>query len=129
MKLPCLFKLLQSYPTLCDPMDCNPPGSSVHGISQARILEWFAISSSRGSSQLRDLPGISYVSCIGGFFTISTTWEAHNEVMSRKTHCKLKTLKVENTLRTSLVVQWLGIQLPMQRTEFQSLLWEDPTCN
>ena len=38
----------QSCPTLCDPMDCSPPGSSVHGISQARILEWVAISFSRG---------------------------------------------------------------------------------
>ena len=36
-------KLLQSYLTLCDPIDCSPPGSSVHGTSQARILEWFAM--------------------------------------------------------------------------------------
>ena len=43
-------KSLQSYPTLCDPVDCSPPGSSVHGISQARILEWVAMSSCRGSS-------------------------------------------------------------------------------
>ena len=43
----------QLYPTLCDLMDCNPPDSSVHGILQARILEWVAISSSRGSSQTR----------------------------------------------------------------------------
>ena len=42
-------KLLQSHPTLCDPIDCSPPSSSVHGISQARILEWVAIPSSRGS--------------------------------------------------------------------------------
>ena len=40
----CYTKLLQSYPTLCDPMDCSPPASSVHGIFQARILEWVAIS-------------------------------------------------------------------------------------
>ena len=40
--------------TLCDPVDCSPPGSSVHGIAQARILEWVAISFSRGSSQLRN---------------------------------------------------------------------------
>ena len=44
----------QSCLTLFDPMDCSPPGSSVHGILQARILEWVAISISRGSSQLRD---------------------------------------------------------------------------
>ena len=47
-------KSLQSCPTLCDPMDCSPPGSSVHGISQARILEWVAISFSTGSSWPRD---------------------------------------------------------------------------
>ena len=44
----------QLCPTLCDPMDSSPPGSSVHGILQARILEWLAIPFSRGSSQLRD---------------------------------------------------------------------------
>ena len=44
-------KLLQSHLTFCDPVDCSTPSSSVHGILQARILEWAAISSSRGSSQ------------------------------------------------------------------------------
>ena len=44
----------QSYPILCDPMDCNPPDSSVHEIFQARILEWVVISYSRGSSELKD---------------------------------------------------------------------------
>ena len=43
-------KSLQSCPTLCDPMDCSPPGSSVQGILQARILEWVAMPCSRGSS-------------------------------------------------------------------------------
>ena len=47
-------KSLQSCPTLCDPMDYSPPGISVRGILQARIMEWVAIPSSRGSSQLRD---------------------------------------------------------------------------
>ena len=47
-------QLLQLCLTLCDPMDCSPPGSSVQGILQARILEWVAISSSRVSSQPRD---------------------------------------------------------------------------
>ena len=55
----------QGCPTLCDPMDCSPPGSSVHMISQARIiLEWVAISSSRGSFQPGDQ---TQVSCIAGF--------------------------------------------------------------
>ena len=51
--------------TVCDPMDCSPPGSSVHGILQARILEWVVVSSSRGSSRPRDQTRISYVSCMG----------------------------------------------------------------
>ena len=56
----CLFA--QSCPNLCDLMDCSPLGSFVHGISQARILEWVAISFSRGSSQPRDW---TCISCIG----------------------------------------------------------------
>ena len=57
----------QSCLTLFDPMDCSLPGSSVHGIFQARTLEWVAISSSRGSSQPRDR---TQVSCIAdGLFT------------------------------------------------------------
>ena len=55
----------QFCPTLCDPMDCSPPGSSVHGILQARIMEWVAMPSSRGSSQLRDQTHVFYVSCTG----------------------------------------------------------------
>ena len=61
---------LESCPTLCDPIYCNPPGSSVYEISQARILEWVAISFSRGSSRPRDWTCVSCISCIaGGFFT------------------------------------------------------------
>ena len=56
----CMLKLLQSCATLCDPMDCNPLGSSVHGILQARILEWVAMPSS-GSSWPRDWTHISYI--------------------------------------------------------------------
>ena len=51
--------------TLCDPMDCSPPGSSVHGILQARILEWVAMPSSRGSSGPRDGTCVSCASCSG----------------------------------------------------------------
>ena len=49
---------------LFEPMDCSPPGTSIHGILQARILEWVAMPSSRGSSQPRDQICISYVCCI-----------------------------------------------------------------
>ena len=55
----CLFAKFSL--TLCDPMDCNPPGSSVHGISQARILEWVALSSARGSSWSRNQTYITYL--------------------------------------------------------------------
>ena len=58
-------KSLQSCPTLCDPMDCSLPNSSVYGIFQVRILEWVAISSFQGSSWPRDRICISYGSCIG----------------------------------------------------------------
>ena len=59
---------------LSDPKDCSPPGSSVHGTHQARILEWVAIPFSRGSSWPRDQ---IQVSCVAGrFFTIWATWEA-----------------------------------------------------
>ena len=46
------IEVSQSCLTLCDPMDCSPPGSSVHGISQVRVLEWVVFSSVRGSSNL-----------------------------------------------------------------------------
>ena len=68
-------KSSQSCPTLCDPIDYSPPGSSVHGILQARILEWAAIPFSRGYSQPRDQTRISYNSCLGGFFTTNATWK------------------------------------------------------
>ena len=93
--------ILQLCPTLCDPLDCSPLGSSVHGILQARILEWVAISFSRGSSQPRDQTLVSWIA--GRFFTIWTTREA---------------------LR---VVQWLSIHLPVQGTQVQFLVWKDPT--
>ena len=57
-------------PILCDPMDCRPPGFSVHGIFLVIILDWFAMFSSKGSSWPRDQSHISCISCIaGGFFT------------------------------------------------------------
>ena len=79
-------KLLHSCLTLCDPTNYSPPGSSIHGIIQARILEWVAGPS---PGNLPD-PGIKptfYVSCIAGmFFTMSATWET-------KTNCKTTEIK------------------------------------
>ena len=72
-------QLLQSYLTLCDPTDYSPPGSSVYSILQAKILEWAAMPSCRGSSPPRDQTCVSCVSCIAGrFFTHWATWEARN---------------------------------------------------
>ena len=82
----CKVKMLvtQSCVTLCDPMGCSLLGSSVHGILQARILEWVAISFSRGSSWPRTQ---TRVSCIAGrFFTIWTTREAVHPLLSNKFH-------------------------------------------
>ena len=79
LMLLCMHVHAQSCLALCDPMDCSPPGSSVHGILQARILEWVAMRSSRGSSPPRDQTHISLVSCISRQVTISTTCEAHCE--------------------------------------------------
>ena len=55
----------RSRPTLCKPMDCSPPGFSIHGIFQARILESVSISFSRETSWLRDQTRVSFVSCLG----------------------------------------------------------------
>jgi len=70
----------QSCPTLCDPVDCSSSGLSVHGILQARILEWVAIPFPRGSSRPRNQ---THVSCIAGkFFTI---WAIREAPMNLKT--------------------------------------------
>ena len=61
----CTSESLQSSPALFDPMDCSWSGSSVHGILQARILEWVAMPASRGSSRPRDRTHVSYIFCTG----------------------------------------------------------------
>ena len=71
---------------LCDSRDRSPPSTSVHGTLQARILDWAAISSTRGSSWPRDWTQVSRVSCIGRqiffFFYCWDTWEAHDNWIS-----------------------------------------------
>ena len=64
-------EVAQSCPTLCGPVDCSLPGSAVHGIFQARVLEWVIISFSRGSSQLRDWTRIAHI--VGRHFTVWAT--------------------------------------------------------
>ena len=80
---PCTFLKVKVKPlvallslTLCSPIDCSPPGFSVHGILQARLLKWAAIPFSRRSSQPRDW---TWLTCIAGaFFTVWATREAHS---------------------------------------------------
>ena len=74
--LPCLAA--QLCLTFCTSMDCSPPGSSVHGILQTRVLEWGAILFSRGSSQPRDWTGVSCIA--GSFFTAWAIREAQTTI-------------------------------------------------
>ena len=74
----CVWLVTQSCLTLCDPMDCNLLASSVHGISQARILEWIAITSSRGSSQPGTPTWVSWSPAWAGRFSLyhrDNIWE------------------------------------------------------
>ena len=98
----CVWSAAQLCPTLCDPTDYSSPVFSVHGIFQARILEWVAISSSRGSSWPRDWTHISGISCI-----------AFNECLSY-------------VQRASLVAQRLKRLPAMQETLVRSPGQEDP---
>ena len=98
-------------------MDCSPPGSSVYGTSQATILEWVAISSSRGSSQPR---GQTHVPCIaGGFFTteppgpigliVEGIWSTGTGLIGLHMKGRLTEEKFTNSrndLEASLVAQW-----------------------
>ena len=126
-------KVTQLCPTLCDPMDYT-----VHGILQARILEWVAFPFSRGSSQPRDR---TQVSCIAGVsFTswatwkqpawgnvLFTNWEANRHCSWELWHPFWNGVFIFYPLtRASLVVQLVKNLLAMQKTWVQSLGWEDP---
>ena len=78
-----VHEVAQSCPTLYNPMDCSPSGSSVHGIFQARVLEWVAISFSRRSFQPRDWTRVSHI--VG--FTVWATREAQNTGLWAKPEC------------------------------------------
>ena len=83
-------EVAQSCPTLCDPMDCSLPGSSLHGILQARVLEWVAISFSRGSSQPRDRTRVSWIP--GRHFNLWATREARfHKARDKKAKANRKT--------------------------------------
>ena len=99
-----MWKITQLCPSLWDPMDCSPPGFSVHGILQARILKWIAMSSSRGSSQPRDWTQVSFIlSIMSQIIGAFSTW-----------------------LGASLVAQTVKNLPAMQKTQVWSLGQEDP---
>ena len=74
-------EVAQSCPTLCNPMDCSTPGSSIHGIFQARVLEWVATAFSRGSSWPRDRTQVSLIA--GRCFTV---WATREDLISKTFH-------------------------------------------
>ena len=102
-------KLLHSCLTLCDAMDYSPPGSSVHGILQARILEWVATLSSRGSSQPRDQSHVSFVSLTltGGFHLVLPGKPLYTGVEAKEFSVskKLRLLQIEFCYHFQLAVK------------------------
>ena len=123
--LPCA-QLLQSCPILRDHKDLCPPGSSVHGISQARILEWAAMSSSRGSSQLRDQTHVCYI--VGRFFTTEPPGKPdpvlgssvpRGKVLHLLAHAKYPVFCARGPMRSSslllgpwCLILWVALALP-----------------
>ena len=93
-------KSLQSCPTLCHSTDYSPPGSSVHGVLQARMLEWVAMPSSRASSRPRDQALIFYVSCTGR--QVLYHWchlgDPKSTVLNLKNNKRVKLMKVGNRM-------------------------------
>jgi len=106
----------QSRPTLCDPKDCSSPGSSAHGILQARILEWVAMPASRRSSRPRDQ---SQIFCNAGrFFTVWAT----NDLLGRSMQWENSWLGSKSpsfwVTYLYLVVQKVKNLLAMEKTQF-----------
>ena len=93
----CVHVLTQLHPTLCDPRDCGPPGSSVHVILQARILEWVAISYSKGSSQPREQTQVTCI--VRQILYHCAAWEAcvyvHTGTLTHTQYFTIP-LKIEN---------------------------------
>ena len=108
-------EVTQSCPTLCDPMGCSLPGSSVHGILQARVPEWVVIAFSDS--------GYYWIFKKASFKKVNVISFLKNK------HLQMYTLCIEKVLWTSLVVQWLRIHLSIRGTQTQPLVWEDSTCH
>ena len=119
----CLRVCVQSCLNLCDSIDCSPLGSSVHGIFQARIPEWVAISHSRESSWLRDRTHISWVSCIGRQVLYHcATWDASKWFLKDcpNLHLYWQWMKVPIVLYLTTLNIWLLNSFQSSRCEITS---------
>ena len=120
-------KSLQSYLTLCNRMDCSPPGSSPHGMLQARMLEWASLPSSRGSSPPRDRTWVSCGYCIAArFFAANPPGKPKKMISFTKSHLTELLLQLpqmrgnKHELLSTTVVAWLlGTQPHCYTTAFQ----------
>ena len=113
-------QVAQSCPTLCDPMDCSPPGSSVRGTFQAWILEWVFFSFFRGSSWPRDRTRASCI--VGRRFTLWATRKAQVLTVWITTNCGKFLKRWEN--KTTLLVSWeIRVQVKKQQLEPDKEQW------
>ena len=119
----------QSCPTLCNPMDCRPPGSSVHGIFQAIILEWVAISYSRGSSQPRDWTYVSSISCLSRRILYHcATWEAHGRPGAAKKKKKKKKTTQFIILKKKIWWTWFLLSAKLHTYRYLELNYNYSNC-
>ena len=109
-------EVVRSCPTLCNPMDCSLSGSSVHGIFQARVLEWIAISFSRGFSRPRNRTRVSFIA--GGRFTVWATREA-----PKRESCSVVSDSLRPWILQVRILEWIafpfsrGSSQPRDRTQ------------
>ena len=101
------------YPTVCDPLDCSPPGPSVHGILQARILEWVAIPFSKGSSQ-RDRTQVSH---IAGKFFYQPSLQGSLAVSVVTNQLGLCNVKIATCGTSANECAWIPIKLHLHKQE------------
>ena len=106
----CVCLIAELCLILCDPRDCSPPSSSVHGIFQARMLEWVAISFSRGFSQPRDQTRVSCVSCIDRQILYHCVTGSQQHYLPQPSHgSNLNYSAIKNEIM-SFVATWMDLQ-------------------
>ena len=102
------IRVIQSWPPLCNPKDCSPPGFSVHGILQPKILEWVVISFSRDSSPPRDWTHVSHSSWIGRQILYHwANWETHSYTLGVSLFIRTQVIWNQGpTLKLVHVIRW-----------------------